>query len=339
MKAADAALALYSRQIATHAASLGGQICVEAMGVLNRHGLIDLKPPGVWSANRACRLVRASDGWVALNLARHDDRMLVPAWLRCRVMRTNPWPGILRVARRRTRGDLVTDGRLLGLPVAAVGEIPPTDSAVPVWRMGRAAQRSGTNLRVLDLSSLWAGPLCGAILAELGAEVTKVEAISRPDPVRDAAPELFRRLNGKKNLARYDFSSIAELHRLRVAMSNADIVISAARPRAFRQLGLEPESIFALNPSLIWVAITGYGWHGAHADRVAFGDDAAAAGGLVSWTKTGAPRFLGDALADPVTGLAAAAAALDALLSGGGVLVDAALAQCAATAAALRPPD
>jgi crotonobetainyl-CoA:carnitine CoA-transferase CaiB-like acyl-CoA transferase len=67
---------------------------------------------------------------------------------------------------------------------------------------------------------------------------------------------------------------------------------------------------------------------------VAFGDDAAAAGGLVRWTAAGEPEFLGDALADPLTGLAAAAGALQALAEGGGVIVDAALARTAAGAAA-----
>jgi hypothetical protein len=67
--------------------------------------------------------------------------------------------------------------------------------------------------------------------------------------------------------------------------------------------------------------------------RVAFGDDAAAAGGLVRWTSRGAPRFLGDALADPVTGLMAARGALEGLIAGGGVLVDVALARCASGAA------
>ena len=93
---------------------------------------------------------------------------------------------------------------------------------------------------------------------------------------------------------------------------------------------------FQANPALTWVAITGYGWTGAAASRVAFGDDAAAAGGLVRWTKSGAPRFLGDALADPVTGLAAAIGALKGLASGGGVLVDVSLAGSAACAAADR---
>ena len=97
---------------------------------------------------------------------------------------------------------------------------------------------------------------------------------------------------------------------------------------------MAPASLFAERPGLVWVAISGYGWTGEAADRVAFGDDAAAAGGLVHWTPDGPPNFLGDALADPLTGLAAASGALQALAQGGGVIVDAALARIAAGAAA-----
>jgi crotonobetainyl-CoA:carnitine CoA-transferase CaiB-like acyl-CoA transferase len=100
-------------------------------------------------------------------------------------------------------------------------------------------------------------------------------------------------------------------------------------------LGLAPAEMFAANPSLVWVAITGYGWTGAAGMRVGFGDDTAAAGGLVRWTQKGEPRFAGDALSDPVTGLAAALGALQALAGGGGVLVDAAMASAAAAAAAM----
>jgi crotonobetainyl-CoA:carnitine CoA-transferase CaiB-like acyl-CoA transferase len=110
----------------------------------------------------------------------------------------------------------------------------------------------------------------------------------------------------------------------------ADIVITGARPRAFASLGFDPDEIIAGGAT--WVAISGYGWAQGH--RVAFGDDAAAAGGLVRWSEAEEPRFLGDALADPVTGLAAAQGALDGLLSGQAVFVDAGLAPCAATAAA-----
>jgi len=110
-------------------------------------------------------------------------------------------------------------------------------------------------------------------------------------------------------------------------IAEADILVTSARARAFPALGLSADALFARNPGLVWVAITGHGWA---SDRVGFGDDTAAAGGLVRWTAEGAPRFVGDAVADPLTGMAAAAVAMAALAGGGGVLVDAALSRVAA---------
>jgi crotonobetainyl-CoA:carnitine CoA-transferase CaiB-like acyl-CoA transferase len=149
-----------------------------------------------------------------------------------------------------------------------------------------------------------------------------------------SAPGFFQRLNGRKTLAALDFADPAAVARLSAMIDAADVLITAARPRAFEQLGLSPQVVFARNPGLVWVAISGYGWTGEAADRVAFGDDAAAAGGLVRWTPGGEPRFLGDALADPLTGLVAALGAFEALKAGGGLLVDAAMARAAAGVAA-----
>ena len=175
--------------------------------------------------------------------------------------------------------------------------------------------------------------MCGAILAAMGATVSKIESTRRPDPTRISTPEFFQRLNSAKRGIGLDLSAEDGQSALRLAMSTADVVITSARPRAFAGLGLDPDQIFGLNPGLVWVAITGYGWTGDAALRVAFGDDAAAAGGLVRWTAGGAPRFLGDALADPVTGLVAALGALRGLEAGGGVLVDVSLGRSAAGAA------
>jgi hypothetical protein len=332
------ALAALAAEIAPLSAALGHRVMVDVDRVADRRDELTLGAPGLWSPNRACRLVRAADGWIAVNLAREDDAALVPAWLR-RDVWTDPWALIVETARTRPWRDLAADARLLGLPAAGVGEVQAATPGSPLLVMaaGESAGRQRAP-RVIDLSSLWAGPLCGAILARMGAEVVKVESLERPDPVRHATPALFERLNGGKSARQIPFSRADAVARLRDDIAAADVVITSARPRAFEQLGLAPAEMFAANPGLVWVAVTGYGWTGDGADRVAFGDDAAAAGGLVRWTPGGAPRFLGDALADPLTGLSAAAGALRGLIQGGGVLVDAALARCAAGAAAMRAP-
>jgi hypothetical protein len=327
-----APLARLAQEIATRSEALGRRVEVDLPALTDRSADLKLGEPGLRSPNRSCRLVRAADGWIAVNLPRADDIDLLPAWLYEETDRA-PWTAVVEVARGRSWRDLVDGARLLGLPAAGVGEVRRATMDAPVVTMGRPAARPLQPRTVVDLSSLWAGPLCGAVLAALGLAVTKVESLARPDPSRASTPDFFRRLNGAKAELAVDFASREGRGRLRELMLAADVVITSARPRAFEQLGLSPKALFAERPALVWVAVSGYGWTNGMGDRVGFGDDAAAAGGLVDWTPRG-PRFLGDALADPLTGLAAAAGALKALQAGGGVLVDAALAGTAAGAAA-----
>jgi hypothetical protein len=320
-------------EISRRAAELGRKRVRDLRPLTERTGLLPLARPGLWSPNRACRLVRAADGWIALNLAREDDRDLMPAWLGCEPT-DDPWEAVVAQVRRRAWRELVAEARALGLPAAGVGEARAASTEPPLILAGRPGEGVRERLRVVDLSALWAGPLCGAVLAALGAEVVKVESLRRPDAGRMATPEFYARLNAAKAELALDFGEASDRGRLRRMMLEADVVITSARPRAFDQLGLAPADIFAERPDLVWVAISGYGWTGEDAGRVAFGDDAAAAGGLVAWSARNEPRFLGDALADPLTGLAAAAGALRALGEGGGAMVDAALARTAAGAAA-----
>ena len=337
MKSAIAeTLAAQATELRRLTAELGHPVDVMSLGVLDRQGQLLLQPPGVASPNRACRLFRTADDWMVLNLARDDDRELVAAWLQAEVG-DDHWAAIVRLAKTRPAAELLADAILLGLPAGRVGEITAPNRNGAMLPLGASSHTTrGAAPCVVDLSALWAGPMCGAILAEAGAEVVKVESTRRPDPTRASMPAFFQRLNGRKRELPLDLRSAAGQRRLRDEILAADILISSARPRAFAPLGLSPDEIFRANPALTWVAITGYGWTGDAGSRVAFGDDAAAAGGLVRWTRSGAPRFLGDALADPVTGLAAAIGALEGLASGGGVLVDVSLAGSAACAAADR---
>lgn len=315
-----------------------------SLGVSDRAGELPLGPAGeAISPNSACRVFRAADGWMALNLAREEDRDLVPAWMQADAV-DEPWSLIEAEARRHTTDDLVERAGLLGLPAARVGEQtgsgdePVRHLRRPDWPM-RSGSLSG--VRVVDLSALWAGPMCGAILAAAGAEVTKIESVHRPDPTRLSTPGFDARLNGAKARVSLDLAAAAGRSELRARILDADLVITSARHRGLSGIGLEPSALLAARPGLTWVAITGYGWRLDRSpedppERVAFGDDAAAAGGLVSWTEAGEPRFLGDALSDPLTGAAAAVGAMAAVLQGGGCLVDAPMARIAGQAAS-RP--
>lgn len=320
-------LARQALALAAASARWGSSVTLDPVMLRDRSDGLDLALPGVWSPNRSCRLVQARDGWIAVNLPRADDLASVPAWIGCG-LNDEPWAAIATAARHQTVRALIDQAVLLGLPVAMVGEVHPAPAHHRRMAAGRI-RHPGAPLKVLDLSSLWAGPLCGGLLAQMGADVTKVESLTRRDPTPASLPGLDARLNGGKARVQLDFGSADGRAQVLALAGAADVLITSARARALAGLGLVPETLFAANPGLVWVAVTGHGWD---SDRVAFGDDAAAAGGLLHWVD-GMPQFIGDALGDPLTGLAAAVAGLAALDAGGGVLIDAALAQTAATAA------
>jgi hypothetical protein len=333
VSALAASVARFGDEIAAGSAAIGTRVDVGEEVLNARAPWMALAPPGERSPNGSCRMVRAADRWIAVNLPREDDRNAVPAWIGCD-LEDEPWEAIAAAARTQPAARLVVDAQRLGMPVAGLGAVRAADPDAPWRRMapgrGPAPRRK---LRVIDLSSLWAGPLCGALLAKAGCEVVKVESAGRPDVSRLSTPGFFAELNGGKAQLSLDFANPRNVDGLRREIAAADVLITSARPRAFAQLGLAPEAVFAANPGLVWTAITGCGWEGPLSHQVAFGDDAAAAGGLVRW-RQGRPEFLGDALADPLTGLAAAAGTLKALARGGGVLVDVAMARTAAGVAA-----
>ncbi|WP_063039335.1 CoA transferase [Nocardia pseudovaccinii] len=190
------------------------------------------------------------------------------------------------------------------------------------WQTSRIAQpvvgARLDGLVVVDLSSMWAGPLCAHLLGRAGARVIKVESTRRPDGARRGDPRFFDWLHGGHEQIAVDFHTPAGRETLRELVSTADVVIEASRPRAMAQLGLAPGDRMHRDGQ-VWLSLTGYGR--AEPMRVAFGDDAAVAGGLVGWD-AGEPVFCGDAIADPLTGICAALAVCCAVLGGGGQLID-----------------
>jgi hypothetical protein len=338
MKPLDSVVDALAAEVAEAArAATGRRVAVRTDVLTERAALLGLPEPGAISANGSCRMIQARDGWLAVNLPRESDLEAVPAWLGA-APDAEPWAAIADAARTRAADALATDAQRLGLPVARVGAVKGKSLHAARIRMAAGGPPLGRPARVLDLSSLWAGPLCAGLLAQAGCEVSKIEAAQRPDTLAQSSPAFFARLNGDKACRSLDFADATDLHALQAEAARADVLVTGARPRAFGPLGLDPEALFAANPGLVWVAVTGYGWNGRWRERVAFGDDAAAAGGLVRRTSEG-PRFQGDALADPFTGLAAAAGAFHALAQGGGVIVDAAMAKIAAGVAAHLPAE
>ncbi len=287
----------------------------------------------------SCRLLRAADGWIAANLARDDDWPLLAAWLDGTA--ASNWDEVGAAVARQGTDVLIERARLLGLAIAPFGAAPTIS---PGWyrTVSTAPQRSPPSHQpvVVDLSTLWAGPLCGHLLHGLGARVIKVESASRPDGARRGSAAFFDLMNGGKESVALDLTASRGREQLRRLLAQADIVIESARPRGLQQLGIAAEAIVGDNPGLTWISITGYGRSEPEANWVAFGDDAGVAAGLsrlLPWV-AGKPIFCGDAIADPLTGLHAALLAYASFRSGHGGLFALALRDVAAHAAAFGAP-
>lgn len=274
------------------------------------------------------RLVPARDGWVAATLSRPDDIELVAALVGGERFLTDPaaaWDAVTAWCRVTDCASIVARATMLGLAFAAHAE--PQDPTrdvdglrVVTHDVDAPAVTDLSDVRVVDLSALWAGPLCSALLAEAGAHVVKVESRSRPDGARFGSPDLFVELDTNKEHVVLDFGDEADRHTLCAMISEADVVIEASRPRALAQLGV----VVPGDRSRVWVSITAHGYTGAAGHRIGFGDDTAVAGGLVVALDDG-PGFCADAVADPLTGLTTAVVTLELLAQGGRYHVDAAM--------------
>ncbi len=314
------------------AADIGGLLGVEvdaATVLAGRAAIMNLGPPGRISAGGATRLLPTADGWCAVALPRDDDLAALPALLEVDAVSGDPWQELSSWAATRCSDDVIARTQLLDIAAAALGE---ASAGVPTVRPcgAGAGPRRADGLLVVDMSSLWAGPLCGQLLVRAGAVVVKVESPNRPDGTRRGEPAFFDWMNSGKLSYAVDFDAGADA--LRRLLSVADIVIEGSRQSALRRRRLSADDLTA-RPGRIWLRINGYR---DQPDRPAFGDDAAVAGGLVNADDRG-PVFRGDAVADPLSGLEAARAIGQSLRRGGGETIDVAMAQVAARYAALPP--
>jgi len=317
--------------VETLSGALGNRVTVDVAELLfGRAALEQLSRRGRVSAGGTCRLLATADGWIAVNLARPEDATSVPAIIG-HDHASDPWTALDRAATDHAATELVERCTLVGVPAAAL----PADAGVGrdpfvVERLGNGRPPGERRAPVVvDLSAMWAGPVCAQLLGRAGARVIKVESRHRPDGARRGNRAFFDWLHRGHESVVLDFRDRTEVAQLRALLDRADVVIESSRPRALRQLGVDAAEI-AARPGCAWISITGYGRQGDHAMRVAFGDDAAVAGGLVATDPAGDPVFCGDAIADPITGLYAAMASLAALIDGGGGVIDVAMQAVAA---------
>ena len=290
------------------------------------------------SVGGASRLMRAGDGWVSLTLARPDDISSLPALFHQEStgFADDPWPNVRHLVQSRSAAEIVARATLLGLSSAQPQERSAHEAdSTPFRRRSFGTSSLTKRPIVVDLSALWAGPVCANLLGRAGFQVVKVESVNRLDGARIGPANFYNLLNAGHDSVTLDFGDRADRAILRALCAKADVVVTASRQRALDELGLDPASMMRENPISAWVAISAFGPD--EPDRIGFGDDAAVAGGLVATEPDGSLAYVGDAIADPLTGLTAAAAVLQSFVNRERTLIQIDLASVAAAATVEQP--
>ncbi|MGQ4267464.1 CaiB/BaiF CoA transferase family protein [Nocardiopsis changdeensis] len=176
-------------------------------------------------------------------------------------------------------------------------------------------------VRILDLTTTFSGPYCTRLLADMGAEVLKVEAPGG-DITRDLGTSRTASMasvhvaaNHGKETVVLDLKDTGDAGRVRALIARVDCLVHNMRLPAASRLGVGPEEAHAINPALVHVAVTAYGSDGPYAGRPAYDDIVQAATGLAWLQSLGSPdpAYMSTALADKVAGMAAAGAVTAAL--------------------------
>jgi len=178
-----------------------------------------------------------------------------------------------------------------------------------------------SGLRVIDFSRVMSGPFCTALLADLGAEVIKIEMPQRGDDSRHFGPYVngtslyFALLNRNKRSVTLDLKKPRALELVRRLVRDADVVVENFRPGVAQGLGLDYDSLKSLNPRLVYLSISGFGQDGAMASWPAYDLVIQAMSGLMSITghPGGPPTCVGESIGDLWAGLMGSWAILAAL--------------------------
>jgi crotonobetainyl-CoA:carnitine CoA-transferase CaiB-like acyl-CoA transferase len=189
-----------------------------------------------------------------------------------------------------------------------------------------------SDLRVVDISTVLAGPNCARYLADFGADVIKVERPDTGDSLRgmawrdprDGEGLWWKLVNRNKRNIALDLKNEEDLALLRKLLDDAHVLVENFRPGTLERLGLAPDDLLKRNPKLVIVRVSGFGQDGPYASRPGFASIAESMAGLaaVSGDPNGPPMLPAIALTDETTGIAAAFATMVALHSGVGQVVD-----------------
>ena len=220
---------------------------------------------------------------------------------------------------------------------------PPADS-------GRRAPLAG--VRVVDVATLFAGPLAATILGDYGADVIKVEHPTKADPARthgpskDGVPLWWTSLARNKRTITLALNTEAGADLLLQLVAEADVLIENFRPGTLERWGLSPERLHEANPRLVITRVTGFGQFGPYSARPGFGTLAESMSGFASITgwPDGPPTLPPFGLADGISALATAQAVMTALYerdrpegSGLGQVIDLAIIEPIVTILGMQP--
>jgi len=211
-------------------------------------------------------------------------------------------------------------------------------------------------VRVLEFGQIASGPFAGSLLADLGADVVKVERPGEGDGMRNWPPltpnadgatfsENFASINRNKRSVALDLKDPDDLAALRLLCDQADILIENFRPGVMDRTGLGYEALAATNPGLVYCSISGYGQTGPYASRGAFDVTVQAMSGLMSVTgeESGGPVKCGVPVGDFCAGLYAAYTIAAALLrrreTGRGARIDCSMLGCLVGVSALQTSE
>lgn len=196
----------------------------------------------------------------------------------------------------------------------------------PTREEGGEARPPLDGIRVVDVTAVWAGPYGTRFLADMGAEVIKVEGPSFADPIRtmtgaQKAPEInastyFNEYNRNKLGVSLDMKHPDGMEAFRRLIANSDVFVENWSSGVAERLGLGYEELKKLNPKIIYVSMPGFGHTGGDAGRIGFGPTIEQMGGLVALQGygEGPPRRSGISYGDPISGTTAAGAVALGLL-------------------------
>lgn len=188
-------------------------------------------------------------------------------------------------------------------------------------------------IRVLDVSTLFAGPLAATFLGDFGADVIKVEHPRKPDaarnhgPAKDGVNLWWKTLGRNKRTVTINLGEPAGAELLLALARDADVLVENFRPGTLERWGLGPEELHAVNPRLVIARVTAFGQFGPYATRPGFGTLAEAMSGFAALTgePDGPPTLPPFGLADGIAALATAYAIMIGLRAGVGQVIDTAI--------------